>query len=127
TGLRGRMTGGNMKITFACIVLMVSLPGFVGVAHAAPAQGTFYLRGTAGYATQALGDINRDIEMRASHLRYVLTPRGWHKMGGAVRLEEAGGYQISPHFSVGIGMGYQKSSATQSGTYAFSDDTGVVW
>jgi len=109
-----------MKIGIAGLAL-ACLMTITCTSHAAPDPGTFYLRGFLGYASQALGDVNDEIENTGSFLSLVSTRTDWEKIGGAVPFGAEFGYQFSPMVSLGVGLGYQRSSRDHSADIDFID------
>lgn len=82
---------------------------------------SIYMRGSVGFATQSLADVNDDIELVGSSYSPLATSLDWEKFGGAVPFGVEGGYQFSDRLSGGIGFTYQKSKVEHDGTLDFTD------
>src|SRR5262245_32286365 len=60
-----------MRIRTVCLALVCLMTLFARTSLAGPEPGTFYLRGFVGYSSQALKDVNDDIENTSSFLSLV--------------------------------------------------------
>src|SRR5687768_8885965 len=83
--------------------------------------GSIYLRGSLGYATQSLEDVNDDIAFNAFDLSPLATRLDWDEFGGAVPFGLEVGRQFSDHLSGGIGFTYQKSGVEHFAALDYTD------
>jgi len=90
------------------------------------ARKQFYVRGSVGYSTQSLGDLNDDIEQDELVFRTAGLPVTFEPFGGALDLAVEMGMRIVPtsrgipSISLGVGVSYE----TNDVHHAYSDLSG---
>ncbi|HEY3215864.1 MAG TPA: hypothetical protein VGK93_05180 [Candidatus Eisenbacteria bacterium] len=111
------------RLLFTTLVWLASVTS----APAAPIPHSPYFRAFVGYATQALGDVNDDVQAWSSYLSPRSTSLDWEEIGGAANFGGEIGYHVSPLVSVGFGVGYQKGSQDHTATIDFTDIGGTSY
>ena len=114
------------RVVLPAMILMLSLlVGSEALAQSGPGQG-FYVRGQLGYAWPSLEDVNTQIRSEESSLRPISTSLDWEEMPGAVHYSAELGYAFTPVFSLGLELGYQRSTREHSAGLLFDVGTAIV-
>ena len=93
---------------------------------AAAAPGSAYLRGSVGFATQSLEELNDDVRRVRSDLSELSTRLDWENLGHAVPFGIEAGYQVSERVSWGIGFTYQSSEVERYAAVDFGSTGGLI-
>jgi len=87
-----------------------------GSAISQPAPGSFFIRGSLGYATQSLGDCNDEIDLINEGVPGSSGPKDLDNFGGVIPWGIEIGYQLNPAFSLSVGVLQQRDLLENSYT-----------
>lgn len=90
--------------------------------QAQPPPGTFFIRGSAGLATQSLTDWRNSIDFQKQALQSAGFPGTWKNIGPAFVPSFEFGYMVSDVVSVGAGVSHQKGTSDN----AYADASGSI-
>lgn len=114
------------RVVLSVLVLLFGIFAGSEVRAQADAVPGFYVRGQLGYGWPSYKDLNSQINGEADALNVVSSTLDWEELLGAVHYSGEFGFSFNPVFSLGLGLGYQRSSRDHKANILFNSGTAIV-